>query len=70
MHTQVIVRGGTPLEQELAKFIQENEGNDGIDRIIRKKLVKVALVLTRGNQSEAARILGINRGTLHKVMKG
>lgn len=70
MHTQTIVRGGTPLEQELAKFIQENEGNDGIDRIIRKKLVKVALVLTRGNQSEAARILGINRGTLRKVMKG
>lgn len=70
MHTEINIVGGTTLQQEIAKFIRDNQGVDCVDKLLRKELVKVALVMTRGNQSEAANVLGINRGTLRKVRKG
>ena len=37
---------------------------------VEKPLFKAVLDFTKGNQSEAAEILGINRGTLRKKLKG
>ena len=36
---------------------------------IEQELVNVALVHTRGNQSQAARVLGIDRITLSRILK-
>jgi Fis family transcriptional regulator len=36
---------------------------------VEKPLFRAVLVYTKGNQSEAAEILGINRGTLRKKLK-
>ncbi len=36
---------------------------------VEKPLFRAVLSYTRGNQSEAAKILGINRGTLRKKLK-
>jgi Fis family transcriptional regulator len=36
---------------------------------VEKPLLRAVLTYTRGNQSEAAEILGINRGTLRKKLK-
>ena len=36
---------------------------------VEKPLFRAVLVYTHGNQSEAAEILGINRGTLRKKLK-
>jgi Fis family transcriptional regulator, factor for inversion stimulation protein len=36
---------------------------------VEKPLFRAVLTYTRGNQSEAAEILGINRGTLRKKLK-
>lgn len=36
---------------------------------VEKPLIKMTLDMTRGNQLRAARILGINRNTLHKKVK-
>ncbi|NCX93329.1 MAG: Fis family transcriptional regulator [Gammaproteobacteria bacterium] len=35
---------------------------------IEQSLFEATLLYTRGNQSEAAKVLGINRGTLHKKL--
>lgn len=52
------------LNDELLKFIEENKYEKNLDKLLKKKLIDVALVKTRGNQSETARMLGINRGGL------
>ena len=36
---------------------------------VEKPLFRAVLIYTKGNQSEAAEILGINRGTLRKKLK-
>lgn len=52
------------LESALKEFIDDNLGYDNLDRILKKHLIDVALVKSYGNQSKAARILGIDRGSL------
>lgn len=42
---------------------------DFVMREVEKPLFENVLVYTNGNQSEAAEILGINRGTLRKKLK-
>jgi len=36
--------------------------------MVKETLVETVLIHTRGNQSQAARILGINRGTLRALL--
>lgn len=56
------------LETALKDFITENKGSENLDKILKKHLIDTALVMTYGNQSKAARMLGINRGTINNVL--
>jgi Factor for inversion stimulation Fis, transcriptional activator len=70
-----------PQENEVSslpvEFFSKNRGNAyqvALDKF-EKPLLNAVLIQTRGNQTEAAEVLGINRGTLrkklqhHKLMK-
>ncbi|MDP2912508.1 MAG: helix-turn-helix domain-containing protein [Candidatus Omnitrophota bacterium] len=52
-------------------FLHEKEGRlyDFLVDIIEKPLIENLLVKTEGNQLKAAKILGINRNTLHAKIK-
>lgn len=53
------------------EFFKKNCGNAyqvALDKF-EKPLLNAVLIQTRGNQTEAAEVLGINRGTLRKKLK-
>ena len=52
-------------------FLHEKEGKlyDFLVDVIEKPLIENLLVKTEGNQLKAAKILGINRNTLHAKIK-
>lgn len=52
------------LEAALSQFIENNQGTDKLDKVLKKHLIDIALVQSYGNQSKAARMLGIDRGSL------
>ncbi len=56
------------LKDEIITTIKTNQGDAFRKSIaqLEKAVIEEALILCRGNQTEAARILGINRGTLRK----
>ncbi|MBN1794062.1 MAG: Fis family transcriptional regulator [Candidatus Omnitrophica bacterium] len=64
-----------PFEHVLADFedfiLRSPEGrlHDFVISAVEKPLIEMVLYRTRGNQSKAARILGINRNTLHTKIK-
>lgn len=56
----------------LTKTVLKNEPDNiypAIVNLIDKPMIKTVLDYTDNNQSETAKILGINRGTLRKRMK-
>ncbi|MBQ4838806.1 helix-turn-helix domain-containing protein [Pseudoalteromonas luteoviolacea] len=57
------------LKKALRAYVREHNGSGDLTRTIKHLTINEALVLTRGNQSEAARKLGINRGCLRTNMK-
>lgn len=59
----------TKLEIELARFIDTHQGKDKLDLILKKQLVDIALIKAQGNQTVAAKSLGMSRGTLREYMK-
>lgn len=56
------------LESSLREFILDNQGSENLDRILKRHLIDVALVMSYGNQSKAARMLGIDRGTIQNFL--
>lgn len=56
------------LESALKQFLENNQGKQNVDRLLKKELVKVALVKSYGNQTKAAEMLGINRGSLRRYL--
>ncbi len=52
-------------------FLHEKEGKlyDFLVDVIEKPIIENLLVKTEGNQLKAAKILGINRNTLHAKIK-
>ena len=52
-------------------FLHEKEGKlyDFLVGVIEKPLIENLLIKTEGNQLKAAKILGINRNTLHAKIK-
>jgi len=64
-----------PQENEVSslpvEFFSKNRGNAyqvALDKF-EKPLLNAVLIQTRGNQTEAAEVLGINRGTLRKKLQ-
>ena len=59
------------VERYFAGNDNSQKGNlyESMVRSLEYPLLKSVLVRSRGNQSQAARILGINRGTLRKHLK-
>ncbi|HFG4486383.1 helix-turn-helix domain-containing protein [Acinetobacter pittii] len=64
-----------PLENETSslpvEFFNNNHGKAyqvALDKF-EKPLLNAVLIQTRGNQTEAAEVLGINRGTLRKKLQ-
>ena len=60
-----------PRFRELLEKIQGGKANGIYDRVIasvERPLIRQALVVTDGNQIQAARLLGINRNTLKRKM--
>ncbi|MCG7548230.1 helix-turn-helix domain-containing protein [Pseudoalteromonas sp. Of7M-16] len=57
------------LKKALRAYVQEHNGSGDLTRSIKQITINETLVLTRGNQSAAARQLGINRGCLRTNMK-
>lgn len=63
------------LARELKKYLPKikSMGNGGLHKmvigLVEKSLVKIVLDETNGNQTDASRILGINRNTLRKKIK-
>lgn len=57
--------------KELTEVILNNKGDvyQAIVRLVEKPLLEEILVICRGNQTKAAKALGLNRGTLRKRMK-
>ncbi|WP_151982594.1 helix-turn-helix domain-containing protein [Acinetobacter guerrae] len=52
------------------EFLQAHKGalHKAVIEQVEKKLINEVLVKTRGNQTQAAKILGINRGTFRKKL--
>lgn len=44
-------------------------GNENAMQLVEKPLLEITLTHTRGNQTKAAEILGLNRGTLRTKLK-
>lgn len=69
---------GESLEALIARWLQQHvvqsgkEPEDGLyDRLLaefERPLLETAMLLTRGNQLKAARMLGVNRNTLRKML--
>ena len=64
------------VEQHLTRYINADRSvlpSSGLyDRImteVERPLLRVVLEVTGGNQLKAAKVLGINRNTLHKKLK-
>jgi two-component system nitrogen regulation response regulator GlnG len=62
------------VEKQLQFYLNSKAANDSslydqIMREVEKPLLQATLNYTRGNQLRAARLLGINRNTLHKKVK-
>lgn len=51
------------MNQQLKTFITENEGR--VMLVMKHKLYDEALILSRGNVSRAARMLGVSRSVLN-----
>lgn len=62
------------VRQALQQYFTQLDGQEPSDlhRLVMREveipLIKIVLQYTRGNQSRAAKILGISRGTLRKKM--
>ncbi|MCF2909960.1 hypothetical protein L1285_16685 [Pseudoalteromonas sp. DL2-H2.2] len=52
------------LKTALRAYVREHGGNGDLIKTIKGFTIDETLVLTRGNQSKAARTLGINRLTI------
>jgi len=52
-------------------FLKQNKGElyKHILELVERPLIKMVLEKTRGNQKKTAKILGINRNTLHTKIK-
>jgi Fis family transcriptional regulator, factor for inversion stimulation protein len=65
----------TYVEQALENYFSQLEGNlaSGLFELVlaevESPLLEVVLRQTRGNQTKAAKLLGISRGTLRKKLK-
>ncbi|MGD9649819.1 MAG: helix-turn-helix domain-containing protein [Dongiaceae bacterium] len=64
------------VELHLRRFFQSNPASlsggqlyDLIVQEVERPLITLTLEATRGNQLKAAKLLGINRNTLHKKMR-
>ena len=63
------------VRKKLASFLSKWDGYDTDDlydaiiRRVEKPLIELVLEKTKGNQIRAAKMLGINRNTLHKKIK-
>lgn len=65
MKTQITLN-----KQEVRSVVEENSGSAyqcAIDQL-EKTLISETLIVARGNQTKAAIILGLNRGTLRKKL--
>jgi len=72
------VAAGTSLESLVAQWLQQHVPQNGAmpadglyDRLLaefERPLLETALLLTRGNQLKAAKLLGVNRNTLRKML--
>ena len=56
------------FQKELSQFIDDNKGEKQLDVILKKKLIDCAIIKCRGNQTKAAKMLGISRATLRKFL--
>jgi Fis family transcriptional regulator, factor for inversion stimulation protein len=63
------------VQQALQQYFSQLDGYDPAELYemvleeVEKPLLQIVLQRTRGNQSRAAKILGLSRGTLRKKMK-
>lgn len=59
------------LQKHLPKMKHLNNGNlyETVIHLVEDPLIKIVLSETKGNQLEAAEILGLNRNTLRKKIK-
>lgn len=59
----------TTIDQEIDEAIARGESFYKIRRRFEKAILERALIKTRGNQSEAAKMLGISRTGLGGILK-
>lgn len=59
----------TTIDQEIDEAIAKGESFYKIRRLVEKSILERALVKTRGNQTEAAKMLGISRTGLGGILK-
>ncbi|UQS93225.1 transcriptional regulator [Acinetobacter phage Brutus] len=59
----------TTIDQEIDEAISNGESFYKIRRCVEKAILERALIKTRGNQTEAAKILGISRTGLGGILK-
>ena len=63
------------VERALRSYLAQLEGQDAVELYamvlaeVETPLLQVVLEFTRNNQSRAAEVLGLNRGTLRKKLK-
>ncbi len=57
-------------KHEVSEIIKTNNGcaHEVLVSTLEKTMVEEALIIKRGNQTRAAEVLGINRGTLRRLM--
>lgn len=66
---------GACVKRAVASYFEDLEGEkpcalyDMVIRCVEKPLIEIALSHTRGNQTRAAELLGLNRNTLRKKMQ-
>ena len=59
----------TPIDQEIDEAIANGESFYKIRSRFEKAILERALIKTRGNQTEAAKMLGISRSGLGGILK-
>lgn len=56
------------LKSALEQFVQTKQGTGNLSEMLKKHLIEAALIKAHGNQTKAAKMLGINRGTLKSYL--
>lgn len=63
------------VREATTKFLNDMDGHDGCDlydlmlKEVELPMLETVLRFTKGNQTQASEILGINRGTLRKKLR-